>query len=57
MQIADYFGDNIFSCLQDEMSGYEEWIVYLLEVSLLNVFEKSLLSIRDQPCVTAGIKI
>lgn len=57
MQIADYFGDSIFSCLQDEMSGYEECIVYLLEVSLLNVFEKSLLSTWDQPRVTAGIKI
>lgn len=57
MQTADYFGESIFSFLQDEMSGYEKWIVYLFEVSLLNAFQKSLLNVWDQPRVTAGIRI
>lgn len=50
------FGESIFSCLHDEMSGYEKWIVCLFEVSLSNVFQKSLLDIWDQPRTTAGTR-
>lgn len=44
------------SCLQDEMPGYEKWTVYLFEVSLLKVFQKSLLNIWDQPHRLQGLE-